>query len=305
MIIAIDNGNANTKTVHHVFTSGLTTHDVKPPMSDELIQFDNKYYTLSSTRLPYSRDKTKGINCFILSLFGIAKELLEEKLPTEDIDIDLAVGLPPEHYGALKDKFRDYFLSFGPKISFVYNEIPFKINLRSVNVFPQAFAAVLSKSSNLKSYSRTYVIDIGGYTTDILLLSNGKPDLSYCRSLEIGIIKMNNIIKGRISTAYDMQIEDEHIYDVLTGKKTILSEDVKENIREEASKHTETILNSMRELGIDLKSNPAIFAGGGALLLKPFLEASEKTATIEFLPDISSNAVGYTILNNAKLKFGK
>lgn len=305
MIIAIDNGNANTKTVHHVFTSGLTMHDVKPPMSDELIKFKGKYYTLSSTRLPYSRDKTKGISCFILSLFGIAKELLEEKMPTEDIDIDLAVGLPPEHYGTLKDKFRDYFLSFGSKVDFTYNEIPFSINLRTVNVFPQAFAAVLSKSSNLKSYSRTYVIDIGGYTTDILLLSNGKPDLSYCRSLEIGIIKMNNIIKGRISTAYDMQIEDEHIYDVLSNRKTILSEEVKENIREEAAKHTETILNNMRELGIDLKSNPAIFAGGGALLLKPFLEASEKTATIEFLPDISSNAVGYTILDTAKLKFGK
>lgn len=305
MIIAIDNGNANTKTVHHVFTSGLTMHDVKPPMTDELIMFKDKYYTLSSTRLPYSRDKTKGISCFILSLFGIAKEILEEKMPTQDIDIDLAVGLPPEHYGALKDKFRDYFFSFGKKINFTYNDIPFSINLKSVNVFPQAFAAVLSKSSNLKTYSRTYVIDIGGYTTDILLLSNGKPDLSYCRSLEIGIIKMNNTIKGRISTAYDMQIEDEHIYDVLTGRKTILSEEVKQNIREEAAKHTETILNSMRELGIDLKSNPAIFAGGGALLLKPFLESSEKTATIEFLPDISSNAVGYTILDNAKLKFGK
>lgn len=302
LIIAIDNGNANTKTVHSVFTSGLTTHDVKPPMSEEIIKYKGKYYTLSTTRSPYSRDKTKNPDCFILSLFGIAKEIRQGKQNPKDLDIDLAVGLPPEHYGSLREKFAKYFLSFGPVIEFEYNDVAFKLNLKSVNVFPQAFAAVLSQTSSLKEYSRTYVVDIGGYTTDVLLLANGKPDLSYCRSLEIGIIKMNNTIKGKVSALYDMQIEEDHIYDVLKGKKTILSDDVKQMIREEAAKHTEIILNNLRELGIDLKSCPAIFIGGGSLLLKPFLSESEKTAIIEFVPDISANAVGYEILEQAKMR---
>ena len=45
MIIGVDNGNANTKTVHTVFTSGITEHDVKPPIGDELIKYKDKYYS--------------------------------------------------------------------------------------------------------------------------------------------------------------------------------------------------------------------------------------------------------------------
>ena len=218
------------------------------------------------------------------------------------MDIDLAVGLPPEHYSLLKDKFAKYFKDFGEHIEFEYNEKYFSINIKSVMVFPQAFSAIVSKPSNLKNYSRTYIVDIGGYTTDVLLLANGKPDLSYCRSLELGIITMNNTIKGRVSTAYDLQIDEEHIYDVLTDKPTILNDEVKNFIREEAEKHAENILDNLREQGIDLKANPAIFAGGGSLLLKPYLEGSTKTQLVEFLPDVSANAVGYQLLANGVLR---
>ena len=302
MIIGIDNGNANTKTVHTTFTSGITRHDLKPPMADELIKFQDKYYTLSSKRNTYTRDKTKNENCFVLTLFAIAKEVLEDGKYEPEMDIDLAVGLPPEHYSLLKDKFAKYFKDFCEHIEFEYNEKYFSINIKSVMVFPQAFSAIVSKPSNLKNYSRTYIVDIGGYTTDVLLLANGKPDLSYCRSLELGIITMNNTIKGRVSTAYDLQIDEEHIYDVLTDKPTILNDEVKNFIREEAEKHAENILDNLREQGIDLKANPAIFAGGGSLLLKPYLEGSTKTQLVEFLPDVSANAVGYQLLANGVLR---
>ena len=302
MIIGIDNGNANTKTVHTTFTSGITRHDLKPPMADELIKFQDKYYTLSSKRNTYTRDKTKNENCFVLTLFAIAREVLEDGKYEPEMDIDLAVGLPPEHYSLLKDKFAKYFKDFGEHIEFEYNEKYFSINIKSVMVFPQAFSAIVSKPSNLKNYSRTYIVDIGGYTTDVLLLANGKPDLSYCRSLELGIITMNNTIKGRVSTAYDLQIDEEHIYDVLTDKPTILNDEVKNFIREEAEKHAENILDNLREQGIDLKANPAIFAGGGSLLLKPYLEGSTKTQLVEFLPDVSANAVGYQLLANGVLR---
>lgn len=43
---------------------------------------------------------------------------------------------------------------------------------------------------------RVFIIDIGGYTTDVLLLRNGKTDMQFCRSLETGIITMNNEYMG-------------------------------------------------------------------------------------------------------------
>lgn len=302
MIIGVDNGNANTKTVHTVFTSGVSIHDVKPPIGDEVIMYNGKYYTLSGNRNPYARDKTKDNTCFILTLFAIAKEILEANSYEPVIDLDLGVGLPPEHYGLQKEKFANYFKSFGDSIEFDYNGTHFIININSVNVFPQAYAAVAQKASELKTYTRTYIIDIGGYTTDVLLLNKGKPDLSCCRSIENGIIKMNNIIKGRVNSAYDQKIEEDHVYDVLCDRKTVLEPAVKEMIKEEAKKHANTILNELRELGIDLRTNPAIFVGGGALLLQEFLEHSDMTVMVEFMPDVSANAVGYTILTNGALR---
>lgn len=302
IVLGIDNGNANTKTVHSVFTSGLTEHDIKPPVADEWIEYNGKYYTLSSKRLIYTRDKTKDDSCFILTLFGIAKEILATGMYKPILDICLSVDLPPEHYSLQKDKFANYFKSFGSTVSFKYNDKPFVINIfDEVYVFPQGFAAVATKASELKEYSKVYIIDIGGYTTDILLINKGKLDYQYCRSLEDGIITMNNRIQGRISTTYDQKIDEEHIFDILSNKKTVLSSGIQEQIREESKKHAMNILNGCRELGIDLKSNPAFFVGGGALLLKPFIENSGMVSVTEFFENISANAYGCTILGNAKL----
>lgn len=72
-----------------------------------------------------------------------------------------------------------------------------------------------------------FIIDIGGYTTDVLLLRNGKPDMQFCRSLETGIITMNNEIVRKVGALHDMRIEDEHINAVLCEQETILPDDVK------------------------------------------------------------------------------
>lgn len=51
-------------------------------------------------------------------------------------------------------------------------------------VFPQAYAAVVPQSSLIVNTPRIFIVDIGGYTTDVLLLKNGKLDFQFCRSLE-------------------------------------------------------------------------------------------------------------------------
>ena len=75
MLIAIDHGNYAIKTPHHSFVSGLSEHTVKPPMSDEILEYDGRYWTTSGKRLSYMRDKTQDDRYFILTLFAIAKEL--------------------------------------------------------------------------------------------------------------------------------------------------------------------------------------------------------------------------------------
>ena len=216
-------------------------------MADEILEYDGRYWTPSGKRLSYMRDKTQDERYFILTLFAIAKELEDTGRYSPVEQIQLAVGLPPEHYGVLKDKFARYFKRDGI-IKFVYKDKPYSIMIDKVMVFPQAYAAVVPKSSMVVNMLRVFVVDIGGYTTDVLLLKNGKPDLQFCRSLETGIITMNNEIIRKVGALHDMRIEDEHISAVLSGQDTILPDDVKQTICGATKLHAQDILNQLREL---------------------------------------------------------
>lgn len=105
----------------------------------------------------------------------------------------------------------------------------------------------------------------------------------------------------KVSALHDMLIEDEHISAVLTGADTILPDDVKQTICGATKLHADNILNQLRELQVDLRSNPAIFIGGGSILLRPFLEQSPLVAKADFVENPNANALGYEMLGNQKL----
>ena len=75
MLIAIDHGNKQIKTVHtQPFTSGLIQGDT-PGFGTDCLAYQGKYYTLTDQRIPYRRDKTEDERFFILTLFAIAYEI--------------------------------------------------------------------------------------------------------------------------------------------------------------------------------------------------------------------------------------
>lgn len=300
MLISIDHGNSAIKTLTHSFVSELSEHTVRPPISDEILEYGGNYWTLSSKRITYMMDKTEDERFFVLTLFAIAKELESagRYMPVESID--LAVGLPPEHYGVLKERFANYFKRES-EVRFVYNDKAYCIVINRVMVFPQAYAAVVPKSNLVVNTMRMFVVDIGGYTTDVLLLRNGKPDMQFCRSLESGIITMNNEIARKVNILHNINIDDEHVSAVLSGKETILPQEVKDAIVAETKIHAKGILDQLRELQVDLRSNPAIFVGGGSVLLRPFIENSPLVAKAEFITSTNTNTIGYDMLGRMKL----
>lgn len=82
MLISIDHGNKQIKTVHKTFTSGLCESNTRPPFGGDVLFYNGKYYTLSDQRIPYMRDKTADERFFILTLFAIGFEL-RRMLPSE------------------------------------------------------------------------------------------------------------------------------------------------------------------------------------------------------------------------------
>ena len=75
MLIAIDHGNYAVKTENHSFVAGLAEHTVKPPLTDEILEYDGKYWTLSGKLLNYRRDNTEDDSYFILLLISTTKEM--------------------------------------------------------------------------------------------------------------------------------------------------------------------------------------------------------------------------------------
>ena len=301
MLIGIDHGNYAVKTPDLEFVAGIKEHSVKPPLSDEVLTYQGRYYTLTGKRISYMRDKTRDDRYFILTLFAIAKEL--ERAGRRDAieDVQLAVGLPPEHYGLLKNKFADYFRNRG-MIEFNVGNRFYRILIRDVFVFPQAYAAVVPRSSMIIKTVMVFIVDIGGYTTDVLLLRNGKPDLEFCRSLETGIITMNNEIIRKVNTLHDMMLEDEHIRAVIMGEEVILPDEIKKTIREQAGEHANIILDKLRELQVDLRANPAIFLGGGSMVLRKYIEESPLVMMADFIEDSRANAMGYQMLAQSMIQ---
>ena len=47
---------------------------------------------------------------------------------------------------------------------------------------------------------------------------------------------------------------------------------------------------------IDLRAGLNVFIGGGALLLRPYIESSDKIGDSVFITDLAANVRGYTLL---------
>lgn len=110
MLIAVDHGNKQIKTVHTPpFTSGLIQSDT-PGFGTDALAYRGKYYTLTDQRIPYRRDKTEDERFFILTLFAIAHEIeAMGQYSGSLMRVQLAVGLPPAHFGVQARRFINYF----------------------------------------------------------------------------------------------------------------------------------------------------------------------------------------------------
>ena len=293
--IAVDHGNRNMKTCSQVFTTGLTIQDKKPARGEKFLFYEGKYYVLSENRIPYQRDKTQDDRFFILTLFAIVKELEENPQiqPEDVIQVDLPIGLPPKHYAELCERYEAYFKRQGKIHDINYCGSTYHITIGEVMAFPQDYAAMMTMIEKLQQIPKVVGIDIGGFTTDYLLMRKGNPDMKACDSMEKGVITMYNKIISGINSEYDILLEESDIDSILQGNTEFYEEAVVRMTEGMVQDFVKDLLNSIRERGIDTKAAYTVFIGGGAKLLSHFLEQSDRLGKYTFIEDISANAKGY------------
>ena len=296
--VPVDHGNRNVKTSHFIFTTGLNAMDRPPARDEEYLQYQGQFYTLSERRIPYQRDKSRDVRFSILTKFAIAKEIERTgQVGADDIvQIVLPIGLPPKHFAELSERYETYFKEEGKVQDFIYNGNPYHICIKEVAAYPQTYAAMMTEIGTIGAAPKAVGIDIGGFTTNYLLMRNGRPCLDYCDSLEKGVITMYNEIISSINSEHDILLEERDIDGILEGKTGFYPEMVVRTAENMVRNFVTDLLNSIRERGIDTKSTYTVFIGGGSILLKRFLEQSSRLNQFQFIEDIYANAKGYDIL---------
>lgn len=296
MLIAIDHGNKLVKVPNYApFTSGLQESD-SPPFGGETLKYRGKYYTLSEKRIPYHRDKTEDERFFVLTLFAIAYEIQAAKAYSPNImRVQLAVGLPPAHYGAQHKAFSAYFTGRGA-VQFDFQGKTYSIFIEKAMCFPQAYAAAVTMLQFLRDKPKALIVDQGGMTTDLLLLKDGAGDLSVCESLEHGVITLYNQVKSKVSAELDVLLEESEIDAILQGRTEHVSPQVISMVEWQAQVFVNDLFSTLRERGLELKSGVVVFMGGGSILLRRQIETSGKVTNPMFVDDIQANAKGFELL---------
>lgn len=302
MLISIDHGNKQIKLINgSPFTSGLRESDVAP-FGTEILKYKGKYYQLSEQRIPYHRDKTEDERFFVLTLFAIAREIDAIRRYTPELmRIQLAIGLPPAHFGAQHQTFTRYFAGRGA-IAFAYQGRNYNILIDDVVCFPQSYAAAVTLLPTLQNEPKALVLDIGGFTADYLQLKNGEGNLSVCDSLENGVITLYNKVISRVSAEQDMLLEESEIDAILTAQRTTVSYDVAQIVEKQAQEFVNDLFSTLRERGLELKTGKVVFVGGGSILLRRHILASGKLVNPIFVDDIRANAQGYELLYRIVMK---
>lgn len=299
-VFGIDHGNGNMKTKENIFACGFVKLANKPSraFSEDVLEYNNSYYVLSDTRLPYKLDKTNDINYFILTLFAIAKEAESRNKALVGKDIILSIGLPPAHFALQEKKFKEYIMNNAKHgVSFKYNDKSFQFYIKKCYVFPQNYAAIVTqKGELLRKYKTVYSVDIGDGTVDVLTIKNGKPDVNTCVSLEEGNAKMRDKIINQITNDYGYTLDSDCIEQILAGENTVLPIKIVEQVNELVQEWTQSLFDKLHVAVPDFRINPTVLSGGGSITLKSNINKLELLGMKEYIEDIKANAIGYEII---------
>ena len=287
--IGIDHGWSHIKTRNSCFVSGVGEIGTEPSIWDNILEYNSKYYRIGGDRLNVQENKVCNENYYLLTLAAIARELKARGL--KDAQVVLAVGLPIGRFGAEKKSFINY-LSKNRMVKFRYEKTRYQVTIERVLVYPQCYGAVVDKLPSM--VGQEYVVDIGSWTIDTLKIIDRAPDESSSGSDPNGIITCMRKIDEACVRKMNSKIDEYMIREVMIKGDANLDPEYIEIIEKEITKYTKSIFRIIAENGINVKTTPITFVGGGAGLMKRYAGINQRN--ISYIVDVRANAIGYETL---------
>lgn len=292
MNIGIDHGYYAIKTRHFSFPAGISEYSHEPYTLQNTLEYGGKFYVCGTGRQPILRNKTENDNYYLLTLAAIAREIKQRGENTE-CSITLAAGLPLAGFGREKKSFREYLLRSSQLVCFKFEGVSYKITIEDVKLFPQGYSAIAIHPELIQNEPSVLLMDIGGWTVDLMRLDNGVPDASTCRSLELGMIRCIDETKEQVRRDVGLSVTDAQVERVLAGKPCSMDERARSIIRKQGRLYTERLLSAVMESGFDLKAVPVVMLGGGASVVKGNVSPQDGLCRVFALTDDRVNAEGF------------
>ena len=257
-----------------------------------LLEFGGCFFVCGSGRQPIQRDKTVNDNYYLLTLAAIAKEIHQRGLPPE-CSVRIAAGLPLTSFGRDKPKFKDYLLRSNQPVNYKFEGVEYSITIEEVAIFPQGYASLMTETGLLQDEPSMLLMDLGGWTVDLMRIDNAIPAADTAHSLELGMIRCVDDIREQVRRETGLSLTDAQIENMLAGHPCTVSDTVRDIVNKQGRKYTEHLLSATMEAGFDLHAIPAVLLGGGASVVSRHLSPKDGLCKTIFLLDDKVNAVGF------------
>lgn len=252
----------------------------------DILKTSGKTYYIGEGEYEINAKKYEKSSYLPLLLSGICKSFDDEY-----ISVRLAVGLPLNQFKSCKDEVVNMLED--TKHSVVFNGKPKIIEITTVEVYPEGISAyqhIMDEYSIDIGTRDVVLVDVGGYTTDICLISNDRA--TKLTSLTIGSIHFYDAIKKSLERRYiDVKIDLEKVrHYVLNG---FWYEGEEQDISfaiADAYPLFEKIYNELK-LNYPITTEIVVLMGGGSELLADTFE--DYISDLIVIDDLFATANGY------------
>ncbi len=168
------------------------------------------------------------------------------EIQIEDVKLFPQAGLPLAGFGREKQKFKEYLFRKEQPVRFFYEGERYEIQIEDVKLFPQGYSALALYPEYLKDEPSVLLVDIGGWTVDLMRLDNAVPNAATCRSLELGVIRCIDEILEQVRRNTGLSITETQVERILQGKSCSMPAEVVSLIEKQGRLYIEKILSAVR-----------------------------------------------------------
>ena len=295
-IIGVDHGYGNIKTANHCFPTGVIRSETEPPIPQDLLVFNGRYYLIGAGHKEFIADKFEDEDYYVLTLAAIAYELKKENLTQATVFI--AAGLPLTWIGIQKEHFKEYLLK-NRTVDFTFRNTDYHIEIIGADVFPQGYAAIFDKLTDMNGI--TMMCDIGNGTMNLMKIVNHKPDLKNMFTEKFGTHQCTLAVRESMMRTHHVNIDDAIVTDILRTGTASINGKYLETIISTVKEYTKGIFDRLKAREYDPESMNLYVTGGGGCLIKNFADI-DRVAINE---DICANAKGFEFMAYQKMIRGR